>query len=102
MRPKVLSVSVILFISLFVSLPQVHADQSAGGSLTNGGCCLSIFGTNNVNDDRDGKSGVCFTASASGNLIRTDFYLGNGGATGTIEAQIYSTTGAIEIGRAHV
>ena len=94
MNPKSIRLVVILSISLIIVLSPVHADQSAG-SLTYGGGSLSFFGTNNVNDDLDGKSGVCFTASASGSLSHTDFYLGNGGATGTINAQIYSTTGAI-------
>ena len=95
MNPKSIRLVVILSISLMVVLSPVHADQSAG-SLPSGGSNWTFNGRNNPSDDLDGKAGVCFTASTSGLVSHVDFYLGRtAGATGSIEAQLYSTTGAI-------
>ena len=58
-----------------------------------------VYGGNvrNFNDASDTAIiGVCFVATKSGNLAEADFWLGgSSGLTGSVTAQVYSTTGSI-------
>ncbi len=77
---------------LLQSVSQVTGScPSPGGGLTYGGS------NRNLNDASDTAIvGVCFVAAKGGNIAEADFWLGgSSGLTGSVVAQVYSTSGSI-------